>query len=208
MIVHDDYPAHAVTDSFLPQVKRALRRRGFAQIAYLGVEPWLTEVLAGSGFTRSGSVVTLQKANGDLPDLGDAGVTLERAQPSDLPALLALDQRAFAPLWHTAPPTMLKELVHSPYFILAERNQQIVGYAYLSLTGRHGHLTRLAIDPSAQGQRIGAHLLAACIRFLQQRGVYGITINTQKENAPARRLYKWFGFTLLGKEADVWLCAL
>jgi ribosomal-protein-alanine N-acetyltransferase len=213
LIVHDDYSQSAVTGAFLPQVKRALCRRGVAQIAYLGVESWLTEMLAESGFAHSGSVVTLQKANGCMPDLDDvdlrdAEVVLEQAQPSDLPALLALDQRAFAPLWHTAPPTMLKELALSPYFVLAKRREQIVGYAYVSLTGRHGHLTRLAIDPSAQGQRIGAHLLAACIRFFQQQGVYGITLNTQQENAPARRLYEWFGFTLLGKEAEVWLCAL
>ena len=96
----------------------------------------------------------------------------------------------------------------SPFFVVAELEDSIVGYAYASLNGRHGHLTRLVVDPDVQGARIGARLLAESIDFFNRRRVYGITLNTQEDNARARHLYEKFGFALLGQEAKVWICTL
>jgi ribosomal protein S18 acetylase RimI-like enzyme len=192
----------------LSEVKRALRDDGLDQIAYVGVEPWLTAVLAENGFARSGSVITLQKADGAVPDRGNTSVHIRPARASDLAAILTVDERAFVPLWRTDASTLAGQLLHSPCFYVGELQQQVVGYAYASLVGRHAHLTRLVVDPSVQGQRIGVRLLAECVDSFQRAGVYGITLNTQRDNQRARRLYQWFGFALLGQEAEVWLCAL
>ena len=89
-----------------------------------------------------------------------------------------------------------------------DAERQVAGYAYASLTGRHGHLTRLTVHPGTQGQRIGIRLLAEAVGFFQRERVYGITLNTQQSNTRARRLYEWFGFIALGKEAEVWVYGL
>jgi ribosomal-protein-alanine N-acetyltransferase len=93
---------------------------------------------------------------------------------------------------------VLQEAAH---FAVAELASRIVGYAYSSLTGRHGHISRIAVDPAYQGQGIGIRLLSETIRFFEQNRAFGITLNTQQDNARSRRLYEWFGFKLLGDEA-------
>jgi ribosomal protein S18 acetylase RimI-like enzyme len=208
MIVDDNWPMRATAAEWISGVRSALRSSGSPQIAYVGLEPWLIQLLAENGFVLSDSVVTYQKVDETIPDRGNPDVRLRAVQASDLDAVWALDRRAFVPLWQTDAPTLAGQLAHSPYFVLAQRRQAPVGYACTSLTGRHGHLTRLVVDPGAQGQGIGVRLLAACVGFFQQKGVYGITLNTQKDNLRARRLYEWFGFRLLGQEAEVWLCTI
>jgi ribosomal-protein-alanine N-acetyltransferase len=207
LILHDKWPGREV-NAFLSGVKQALRESGLTQIAYVGVEPWLTAALSENGFAPSGSVITLQKTDQTVPDRGNLQIDVCPAQASHLVELLALDERAFVPLWRTDAHTLTQQLSDSPFFVIAEWRHQIVGYAYASLVARHGHLTRLVVDPGVQGKRIGARLLAECLDFFFGQGVYGITLNTQHDNAQALRLYRWFGFARLGHEADVWLCPL
>jgi ribosomal protein S18 acetylase RimI-like enzyme len=208
LIVHDEWPERPNATALLNGVKQALRDGGRVQLAYVGLEPWLTEVLVENGFTRCGSVIALQKVDGAIPDRGNSGVYVRQAKASDLPAILAVDTRAFVPLWRTDPSTLADRLAHSPFFRVGELGQRIVAYAYASLVGRHGHLTRLVVDPSVQGQRIGIRLLAECIDFFGRQGVYGITLNTQDDNHRARHLYRRFGFVPMGQEAGVWCCSL
>lgn len=208
LILHDGWPGRESAAAFLPEVKRTLRTGGIHQIAYVGVEPWLTAALAESEFAHTGNVITLQKADERVPDRGNAQVRLHPAQASHLQDVLAVDERAFIPLWRTDAHTLTEQLSQSPFFVVAEWQGRVVGYAYVSLIGRHGHLTRLVVDPAVQGARIGVRLLAACIDFFHREGVYGMTLNTQEDNVQARRLYEWFGFALLGQEAEIWLCTL
>jgi ribosomal-protein-alanine N-acetyltransferase len=208
LILDDKWDGHETTAAFLSGVKQTLRDRGITQIAYVGTEPWLTKVLAKSGFTRSNSVITLQKTDDTVPDRGNLEIDVRPAQASHLADILALDERAFISLWCTDAHTLTEQLSDSPFFVIAEWKQQLAGYAYVSLITRHGHLTRLVVDPGLQGKRIGARLLAECIDYFSSQGVYGITLNTQADNAQALRLYRWFGFARVGHEAGVWLCTL
>jgi ribosomal-protein-alanine N-acetyltransferase len=207
LMLHDKWTERVVA-AFLSGVKQALRNSGIRQIAYVGVEPWLTAVLAESGFSDSGSVITLQKADETVPDRGNLQVDILPAQASHLEDVLAVDARAFVPLWRTDVHTLSDQLSRSPFFVVAKWGDQVVGYAYASLTGKHGHLTRLVVDPTQRGARIGVRLLAECVDFFARQGVYGITLNTQLDNEHALRLYRWFGFVPLGHEAQVWLSSL
>jgi ribosomal-protein-alanine N-acetyltransferase len=79
----------------------------------------------------------------------------------------------------------------------------VVGYACASLEGRYGHLTRVAVYPDYRGAGVGVRLLAETMSFFRTQRVFGITLNTQQDNRRARRLYEWFGFSPLGREAYV-----
>jgi ribosomal-protein-alanine N-acetyltransferase len=208
LILHDRWSSSETTTAFLSGVKQTLRDSGRTQIAYVGIESWLTTALAESAFTHAESVITLQKQDGSVPDRGNTEIRVLPAQASHLVDALALDERAFPPLWRTDEHTLTQQLSDSPFFVIAEWKEQIVGYAYVSLVGRHGHLTRLVVDPSMQGERIGIRLLAECVAFFSDQGVYGITLNAQETNTHALRLYQWFGFALLGHEAEVWVYTL
>ena len=116
---------------------------------------------------------------------------------------MAIDQAAFEPLWRNTPYALEEQLKSSPFFVIARWDGQAVGYTYVSMTGRHAHLTRIAVSPAYHGEGIGVRLLAEAIAFCRRRAVFGITLNTQQDNRRAHRLYEWFGFRPLGKEAEV-----
>ena len=173
-------------------------------LAFVGVEKWLSSGLAANGFAHTNTVVTLQKNGWDIPAPGNPRTIVRPVTKQDVPDLLEIDRRAFIPLWRNTPLTLAEFMQASPHFCVAEVEQQVAGYAYASLAGRHGHLTRIAVHPRYQGQQIGVRLLADIVHFFSQQRVFGMTVNTQQDNVRSRRLYEWFGFVLLGQEAEVW----
>jgi ribosomal protein S18 acetylase RimI-like enzyme len=164
--------------------------------------------LAAQEFIHQETVVTMQKGNWSIPSWGNRQVFVRPATKADLAGMLAIDEQAFIPLWRNTTHTLSKHLYRSDYICVGELGGQIVGYACASLTGRHGHLTRLAVHPQSQGQHVGVRLLAEAISFFRRERVFGITLNTQQSNARACRLYEWFGFVALGQEAEVWVSKL
>jgi len=160
--------------------------------------------LAANGFAQTNTVVTLQKNGWDIPAPGNSRAIVRPVREQDVPDLLEIDRQAFIPLWRNTALTLAECMQTYPYFCVAEIERQVAGYAYASLIGRHGHLTRIAVHPRYQGQQIGVRLLADVIHFFRDQRVFGITVNTQQDNARSRRLYEWFGFVLLGQEAEVW----
>lgn len=208
LIVHDNWSLHETLSVLLTHIRPLLRQRGAIDLAFVGTERWLLAELAAQGFVRRDTVITLQKNDWNVPSHGNRQVTIRTATRADLAGMLAIDDQAFVPLWRNTAYTLTEHLNTSDYICLGELGDQIVGYACASLTGRHGHLTRLAVHPQCQGQRIGVRLLAEAIGFFRRKRVFGITLNTQQSNARARRLYEWFGFVPLGREAEVWAFGL
>ena len=204
LVVHDAWPVPGTLGVLLPPVRRSLRQAGVTTLAFVGVERWLLNGLAANGFAQANTVVTLQKSGWDIPSPGNRTAIVRPAAERDWSEVLEIDRQAFIPLWRNTLLTLAEFLKACPYFCVAEIEQQVAGYAYASLAGRHGHLTRIAVHPRYQGQQIGVRLLADIVRFFRGQRVFGITVNTQQDNTRARRLYEWFGFVLLGQEAEVW----
>jgi ribosomal-protein-alanine N-acetyltransferase len=203
--VQDLWPVRETLAAFLPKVKRALLGNHVDRIAFVGIQTWLLPSLAENGFEQIETVVTLQKTDGVVPCHGNQRVHVRPAQWTDLGPAIEIDRRAFIPLWQNTERMLAHQLPKSDYSVVAELEQRVVGYALASLSGRHGHLTRLAVDPRLHGQQIGTRLLAESITYLRNQGVYGITLNTQQSNVRSLRLYSRFGFRVLGQEAQVWM---
>jgi ribosomal protein S18 acetylase RimI-like enzyme len=207
-VLQDDWSVSETLAVLLPVIKRHLRHKGVKILAFVGMEKWLLEGLTANGFRCADTIVTLQKTDQRISAPGNPYVIVRSARPSDFTDILAIDQVAFEPLWRNTVDTLAGHLARCPYFVVAELGEQTVGYEYLSLVGRHGHLTRIAVHPKCFGQRIGVRLLAEAVHFFGRRRVFGITLNTQQSNHRARRLYEWFGFRIMDKEAQVLICTL
>lgn len=202
-VLLDAWPVGQAMDAVMPQVAAELSEKGVTTLAFIGVEEWFVDGLRAFGFGRVNSVRTLQKTEFLIPDQGNQDVVVRQVTPTDYASIVAIDLLAFGPLWRNTI-AMLDEYGHThPYFVVAEHAGLVVGYALADLQGRHGHLTRLAVHPDHQGQRIGIRLLGEVIRFMRKRRVFGLTLNTQQDNVRSRRLYTWFGFAPLGRDADV-----
>jgi ribosomal-protein-alanine N-acetyltransferase len=208
LAIRDDWPLPETLAALLCGARPALAVRGVRTLAFVGAEPWLLDPLLLLGFQLSDTIVTMHKDDMRIPTRGNAQVTVDRARGADIGDILAIDASAFDPLWHNTERGLAEYLDSSPHFVVARWNGRVVGYAHAAVAGRHGHLTRLAVHVEWQGRQIGARLLAESLDFFRQQGVYGITLNTQHANVAARRLYRWFGFRVLGQEACVLLYRL
>lgn len=192
-----------VLGALLAQLHGWLAQIGVESLAFVGPDRWLIASLAAHGFRRTNTVLTLQKQSFEVPDRGNPDVDLHPVCPADLPQLVAIDEAAFDPLWRNTVDTFQEYREQCSQWNVAELEGTIVGYSCLALNGRHGHITRIVVHPRYQGQRIGVRLLAEVVASLEAGDVFGITLNTQQDNVRALRLYKWFGFRLLGQEAEV-----
>jgi ribosomal protein S18 acetylase RimI-like enzyme len=112
-----------------------------------------------------------------------------------------MDALGFHPLWRNSRETFEQWQQTLPYFAVAVVGNCPVGYCYCSVDSGHGHLVRMAVHPTWQGQGIGIRLLAEALRFFQDAGARRITLNTQEENQRAQWLYRGCGFRLVGREA-------
>ena len=198
-----DWSADEGLSILRPFVTRTLRGRCVETLAFVGPEQWLIGALVKAGFRLRNTIVALQKTDMRVPDPGNPRVTVRQATPSDFSAILEIDRAAFDVLWWNTSATLAQWLSDSAYFVVAEGNGRVVGYQCASLEGRHAHVSRIAVHPRYHGQHIGVRLLAEAMSFFERERVFGVTLNTQQDNEDGCRLYEWFGFRVLGEEAQV-----
>jgi GNAT superfamily N-acetyltransferase len=201
MALHDAWLVPETLSSLLPYVVRVVKARGAEIMSFLGPEKWLVDGLLENHFALKNTIITLQKTTFTTPDRGNVDAVVRPASQDDFPAILGIDRAAFEPLWHHTLDMLGHVFSEAAQFAIAELDGQPVGYVYSNLTGRHGHISRIAVDPGYQGLGIGVRLLSEAIRFFRDRQAFGITLNTQQDNLRSQRLYEWFGFRLLGDEA-------
>jgi ribosomal protein S18 acetylase RimI-like enzyme len=86
--------------------------------------------------------------------------------------------------------------------LVAERDGEVVGYAYMAMEGRDymslrdeaGVLHDIIVDPGARRGGVGRKLLAAALEFLNSRGAPRVVLSTAARNEPAQRLFATMGF--------------
>jgi ribosomal-protein-alanine N-acetyltransferase len=198
----DGWPVSSWLDRLLPQCETYLRAREIGTLSYVGPAAWLAVPLQERGFRLVSYIVTYEKAGTESPYAGNRALEVRPADPEDFPALVALDNLSFHPLWRNSVETLERWQRDLPYFVVAAVGDRPVGYCYCSVEepGR-GHLVRMATHPAWRVQGVGTRLVAEAMHFFQQEGVPRITLNTQEENESAQRLYRRFGFQCKGREA-------
>ncbi|HEX9439877.1 MAG TPA: GNAT family N-acetyltransferase [Roseiflexaceae bacterium] len=201
-------PVGSGLDSLLPPFHALLRSRGLRTLFYAGDEAtdvWLQPALTTRGYVGDTEVVVYEKRGMETPSEGNRAVRVRRAQAVDLPTVLAIDRACFAPQWNKDEGILGPSLIESPHFIIAELDGAAVGYAFVTthFASRLVHLVRIAVLPACQGQAIGVRLLAEVVAYARSIGAESLTLNTQVHNAPAQRLYEWFGFRRTGEQQMV-----
>ena len=87
---------------------------------------------------------------------------------------------------------------------VAEHRKEVIGiigigiYRYYEKNGAYGRLLVLVVDEKRQGQRIGASLVAQAERWLKERGVNSIIVNSGKQRNEAHRFYEQLGYVETG----------
>jgi len=98
-------------------------------------------------------------------------ITIERAGPGDLEAVLALLRRA------RLPEGGLRD--HVATLLVARASGPVVGSAALELYGRAALLRSVAVETTAQGQGLGRRLAEAAVTLARESGVERLFLLTE-----------------------------
>ena len=121
------------------------------------------------------------------------------AEISDLPRILEIERASF-PEDPWTEDMFAEELCNSlKYFIAAEQNGQVMGFADTFLMeGICAEVFDIAVDPQARRQGIGKAMLENIIDKTAESNVDRLQLEVRAGNTPAIELYKSLGFEASG----------
>ncbi|MCW5876302.1 MAG: GNAT family N-acetyltransferase [Anaerolineales bacterium] len=187
-----------------PEARKALRGMAVHTLAALPLHDWFQRLLTGSGFYNDHDVVVLDWRP-------DPGATPAAAYPAlrpmtedDLPAVGAVDQAAFSPLWQNSLEAVELAFSQAGLAAVIEEDGRIVAYQISTHSARGPHLARLATHPDYQGRGYAQALVRDVQAHVIQRDEGLLTVNTQDNNAPSLALYKKMGFKFTGEQFPVY----
>lgn len=97
---------------------------------------------------------------------------------------------------------------------LAERPDDIAGYAGAAVAGPDADVMTVAVAPWAQGRGVGGQLLRALVDAVAERGAAQLVLEVRADNAAAQRLYARHGFERIAvrrgyyQGVDAWIMRL
>lgn len=172
-----------------------LRNMGINHIAALSLNDGFTDLLHNSGFTHVNNILVLEWERNNLPLTGMAPhVEIRAMRSEDLPEVMKIDHSAFRPLWQNSLDSLRKAFRQPGINTVACIQGEIVGYQISTNLTIHGHLARLAVHETYQGQQIASALVDDLLHRFSRAGVWRVTVNTQADNTPSLAVYKKFGF--------------
>ncbi len=126
--------------------------------------------------------------------------TLRPMTKADIGAVLRLERTLFGDeAWSRA--MLAGELAQQPqsrYYLIAEDDGVIAGYAGLLAAGAQGDVLTLAVAGHRWGQGTGSALLQALLAEAARRGCTEVFLEVRTDNGRAQRLYRRYGFTQIG----------
>lgn len=186
------------------QLRLALKERGVLPLGVLVLNTWLETWLADWDLEQTNAVITLSHRGKRPVEPPPSPAHLRDAIRHDLPAIIDVDTAAFSPLWRHDRLDLLHALSSAAMCQVAEWQGTIVGYQISTRHGSNGHLARLAVDPNVQGRGFGRALVSSALAYFDRRGVWEVTVNTQRDNRTSLSLYQRMGFEMTGHHVPVW----
>lgn len=119
---------------------------------------------------------------------------------ADLDSVLGLELALFGEeAWSRQ--MLVGELGQQPasrYYLVAEDDGIIVGYAGLLAAGGQADVLTIAVAIARWGRGIGSDLLDQLLAEAVRRGCTEVFLEVRADNARAQRLYRWWGFAEVG----------
>ncbi|MES2179527.1 MAG: ribosomal protein S18-alanine N-acetyltransferase [Gemmatimonadota bacterium] len=132
-------------------------------------------------------------------------MTVREATPSDLPAVLDIENASFVDPWSRDAFASSLALPHMR-FLVAESEEggggRPVGYVILTVVGPESEVADIAVDPAFRSGGVGGLLLDAAIARLASEGVEWLYLEVREMNSAARALYQSRAFFEVGRRRN------
>lgn len=179
---------------------------GQIRVAVISLQSWFNGLLETSDFEHIDNVIVLMwDRSTDIPSPTPSNITIRPMLPEDLTLILDIDHAAFGEVWKNSMESLELAYQQASLATVAESGEEIVGYQYSTSSAMGGHLARLAVKTSMQGQGIGYLLVHQILGQFKKQGFRHVTVNTQQKNIASLGLYAKAGFALTGESYRVYL---
>ncbi len=125
-------------------------------------------------------------------------MTLCHADPSMLPAILAIENAAFTCPWSEKSFAEAFASEHITVYAALTPDGTVAGFSCLMAYGEEGEILNIAAHPEMRRQGIGQMLMDAMLAEGTENGVRDFYLEVRESNAAARHLYDKNGFEALG----------
>ena len=131
--------------------------------------------------------------------MATTALEIRRLTYADLPAVIALERRAFPTPWSLAM-FVLELSKPSGICLAAMRDERLAGYLICSRYDRVWHIMNVAVDPDHRRQGLATALLNRLLERVADGGGEDarFTLEVRRSNAGAIELYERFGFKVAG----------
>ncbi|MCK9298661.1 ribosomal protein S18-alanine N-acetyltransferase [Methanoculleus sp. YWC-01] len=124
-------------------------------------------------------------------------LTIRRAQPADIPEIVAVERVAFADPWDER--TLQESLAYYPEtFFVAKNNGDVAGFVAGGVedTGEevYGHIMNLAVAPGYRRRGIGRNLIRRLEREYAILGASAVQLEVRVTNTGAQEFYHRLGY--------------
>jgi [ribosomal protein S18]-alanine N-acetyltransferase len=128
--------------------------------------------------------------------LKQPAVSLRPMNPSDLPAIMAIEHRAYDYPWSEG---VFLDCLRVGYCCwVCTDGEEIVGYAVMSAGGGEAHLLNICVSPEYRRCGLGRRLLDHMLDLAQQHNSDTALLEVRASNLAAIGLYRSMGFNEVG----------
>lgn len=130
---------------------------------------------------------------------------LRAAELKDTAEMAELDKICFADPWSEE--SFRQEILDNDraFYIVAEIEGRVAGYAGLWAILDEGHITNVAVSPEFRRKGIGRAIVGTLIEVSEENGLNSFTLEVRESNLPAQGLYAEFGFESAGVRKGYYL---
>lgn len=121
-------------------------------------------------------------------------------QPADVPAIMAIEQRAYLFPWTAGIFRDCLKVGH-PCWVM-EENGHIVAYGVLSVGAGEAHVLNLCVAPQHQGRGLGRRMLRRLVELARWHRCERVFLEVRVSNLGAQRLYDSEGFNEIGRRPN------
>ena len=123
---------------------------------------------------------------------------IRQAAPEDADGIYELERLCFLDPWSLD--SVRYELEENPlaFYLVAEIDGQIVGYAGIWWIDDEGYITNVAVRPGFRNRRIGSQIIEALLEHTAEQGIRAWTLEVRESNDAGRALDEKFGFAVEG----------
>lgn len=125
-------------------------------------------------------------------------VNIRLMQEKDLHQVAAIEKNIFSVPWSEK---SFSDSLSSKdtLYVVAENDNNIVGYCGMYLSLNEGNITNVAVDSGYRRQNIAFNMLEYILGLAKEKGITDVILEVRETNVPAIMLYEQLGF----KEAGI-----